>query len=86
MLLEKQFCEPEFAFFQEMGAKLLVSIIMTNGYDTQPLPVTASKGTKPGLRFHNIPKLQQIQSKINCAIRTLNCVILNLIKNTRDIK
>ena len=43
---------------------------MTNRYDTQhrTLPVTANKATMPGLRFHNIPKLQQTQSKINCAI------------------
>lgn len=61
---------------------------MTNRYDTQhrTLPVTANKATMPGLRFHKIPKFQQTQSKVNCAIRTLNCFIPNLIKNATDIK
>jgi len=61
---------------------------MTNRYDIQhkTLPSTANKATMPDLKFHDIPRLQQTQSKINCAIRTLNCFIPDLIKNTRDIK
>jgi len=73
----------------ENGNKIFtVSILKTNRYDTQhrTLPATANKTIMPDLRFHNIPKLQQTRSKINCAIRTLKCFIPNLIKNTRDIK
>jgi hypothetical protein len=60
---QKTIFEIEFAFIQKMGKKLLVSIIMTNRYDTQhrTLPVTANKAIMPGLRFHSIPKLQQTQ-------------------------